>query len=715
MFDARALLARYQRADLLEELEALERQRAVTVAPAYEVPAASAKTLIFLDGVPGAGKSTAQRWLQSALGAAYFSLARFAEARGVSADDRRLQQLSTGQPHPVDEAFLEALAASDARFLLIEKFARSVVEAAMALSAARRFGWRLEVLHFQLPGDCVAFSAQRQVARGPRHGRTPEPDYARFRALVHLARATSGRELLRARAVPIHAIDTTRAADENVRDVRRALGLEVEALRWFSPHLETLARVAREVGVDAWLAGGNVYRPFWNNRFGPTQRPTDADVAVEEERAVTPLLEALQRAAPEHAWSVLAPSSRVRERLGLEANSAAEAKTHAVFLHRGGLVRLREGAVELRLAPGTEAALWSGRVALNSALFERLPEARREEVIARDLHHAPRVLKEYPGLQVDAATRAMLEGRAGWVHHAPVPILARFEQLKARVIAQRPPRRAEPHQRRRPTPVEHPVVAQVLEFQRAQEKSPQAPEVPVSRAPESTLEVVAQHGTDAEFSSWVLAQLRHHRPPGGRDPYLRGLLDFSLFGAPRVAGTRTQSAMHQGWALERHLVHAAAQLDTRGLSSAERLAARLTMLFHDTGKWVTRAQTRHPLISARLFTRFRPAWFPGALVPLTQWLIRTHDLFGALGQWLTAPLTGHYDGGLDADAVRRRLLDSGLSMGAAVTLHRRVWEADVGSVAALRWLRPMAALLQELVLLRPPRRAAAERRSPLEQ
>jgi hypothetical protein len=251
----------------------------------------------------------------------------------------------------------------------------------------------------------------------------------------------------------------------------------------------------------------------------------------------------------------------------------------------------------------------------------------------------------------------------------------------------------------------------VLEFQRTSVKAAQAPVISAVRAPDVNLETILREGSDAEFGSWLLAQLRHHRPPGGRDVYLHSLFDFSLFGRTRVATTRVQSAMHQGWALERHLVHAASQLDTRDVSNAERIAMRFAMLFHDTGKWFAKARARHPRISVNLFTRFRPAWFPPSQITLTQWLIRTHDVFGALGQWLTAPLTGAYDGGLDADAARRRLRESGLSMPRALMLHRRVWEADVGSIASLRWLRPMAELLEQLMLIKPERRAFDERRA----
>ena len=347
MNDIVRLLRTHGDGALLQELALWESLRARRPALRYEPPVdATARTLFTLDGIPGAGKSTTQRWLQPALGAAYFSMARFAEARGVSADERRQHQLATEQPHPVDTAFLEQLAACSSRFVVLEKFPRSVIEATAMLEFVRRHGWRFEVLHLRLPGDAIELSTRRQLERGPRHGRMPEPDYAKHRALIHLSRATSGRETLRAAGVPIHAFDMTRPEAENHAAIRRALGLSFEGLGWLRSPLQTLEEAAREVGVEeAWVGSGAVYRPFWNARFGPAQRPTDLDVAVDDERAVEPLLAALERAAPDERWSVLAPATRLKQRWGIEVGSAYEAKHFTTFLHRGGLVRLRDGNI----------------------------------------------------------------------------------------------------------------------------------------------------------------------------------------------------------------------------------------------------------------------------------------------------------------------------------------------------------------------------------
>lgn len=172
--------------------------------------------------------------------------------------------------------------------------------------------------------------------------------------------------------------------------------------------------------------------------------------------------------------------------------------------------------------------------------------------------------------------------------------------------------------------------------------------------------------------------------------------------------------MHQGWLLPQHLAQSLVQLDTTvaGDDAELRRALRLAMLFHDTGKLAGKKPRRHATISAALFARHRPSWFPARLVPLTQWMITTHDLFGVFGRGLTEKLgaavadyaldlaaPSSYPFALDAQAVRRALRESGLPLEVATALHKAIWRADVGSIASLRWLLPTAALVERLVLV----------------
>lgn len=720
---AAELLWRYGAGELVDELNAWSRVR--VEAPRYAPPDDEPRrTVLMLDGIPGAGKSTTQRWLQPALGAAYFSMARFAEACGVTADQRRMHQLATSTPHPVDEAFVQLLVDSPARFVVLEKFPRSVVEAGAMLRAAHQHGWRFEVLHLTLPGDCVAKSVERQIARGPRHGRMPEPEYAQHRALVHLSRATWGRETLRSHGVPIHVFDMTRDASHNAAAIRRTLKLDAESVAWHLPPLQVLERVAAEVGADAWVSSGSVYRPFWNSRFGPAQTPTDVDVAVEDERAVAPMVKALERAAPWERWSVLCPATRLRERYGIEVPSVEASKRYTTFLHRAGLVRLRDGVPEWRLVEGVEASLRNGVVQLNARLLEALSPARRAEVLRKETHHLPRALGDYPGVSVAPETAALLEGGPHWRAHQPQLVATSFRRMKEAVAeAQRERTDAQAFCRRALSEPERAVAEQILRFHRETEKRASAPRLPRRATRPEGVKGLAEFGrlADDVFGDWFLEQVHHHQPQGGVDDDVRSVLDFSRFKVRE--SRRVQSPLHQGWSLERHLAQSVLELRTdavverleviHGATWARelRLAMRVAMLFHDTGKLLGERPRRHALISAALFSRFRPTWFPAEWVPMTRWMIRTHDLFGSFGRGLTdkqgaAPadysrvdlkLATSYFGALDSQAVRAVLLESGLPLEEAALIHEALWRADVGSIAALRWLLPVAELTRELV------------------
>lgn len=707
MLDVPALLRRHGATALL--VEHFQWDALHLSAPLHEV-ADCTKTVIVLDGIPGAGKSTTREWLAPAVGAAFLSMARFAEARDVSSDERQHHQFTTRRPHPADVAFLEAIATCSERYILVEKFPRSPVEAAALLECAQRLTWRVEVLHLDLPGDAVELSRARQIARGPRRGRMPEPEHARRRALAYVARTTSARRLLREHNVPIYRIDMTRPKADVRATIRRSLGLDYTALRWHLPTLEVLETVSGALGIDAFLAGGSVYRPFWNDRFGPMQVPTDADVAVSREWEVAPLLEALTRVAPHEHWSVLCPSSRIQDRFGLQTQSVAEAKALSTFLHRTGLVRLQRGEIELFLAPGAEAALWNGVLQINPVLLDRLNAEQRAVLIARDTDRLPPVIGRYPGLGVDAATAQLL--RIPTTH--PRVISSGFEVLKSRALVETRPARV-PHCRRRLTPPELAVAHEILAFHRQSVRRSDAPLRPQkSSHPLAPLSLVslARDADDQTFATWLLDQQRHN-PSGGRDPDLEALLRLDL--APRPHSSL--GPMHQGWALERHLVESTLQLETDALVARLgapdlRLCMRIAMLYHDVGKLLGPRPARHPQISARLFAKHRPRSFPVTLVPLTQWMIRVHDVFGAFTRGLTDKVghaAGDYDvdpaepssyyGAIDAQAARARIRSGERPFTEALAIAKALWRADVGAIAALRWLQPVAEMVERLLLL----------------
>ncbi len=660
--------------------------------------------------------------MQPALGAAYLSMAEFAQARGVFLKERVAVQLR-GEVHPLDEEFVAAVGALRERFVLLENFPRTVMEVRTMLQACARHGWRFEVLTLTLPGNCVESSTQRQLLRGPRAGREFSEAHLRERALKYLAYSAPAHEVLRAHGVPMHFVDGAQPPGAVKTAIRRALGFDFEQLTWPERAFEALRVASEQTNIDAWLSCGAVYRPFFNDRFGPAQRPTDFDVAVNEEWQVEPLAAALDALEPFERWSVLCPSSRLIDRFGLETESAEEAKRYTLFLHRAGLARRVEGRLDVLLPEGCEAALRNGVVRLNPVLLNALSPTQRAETISRHSFRVENVLGDYPGLTVEPPL--VLPPPAVSSRH----VTASFRALKAKVKPNPPLK--QPLNRRRLTPPELEVAHEILEFHRVADTSPQAPPLPPKRAWRrgAGLRELAATASDATFGAWFLSQLhgRNLRP----DADVKRVLELTAIESNLNAATREQSPLHQGWPLDRHLAQSVLQLHTDSLvrklqpvhgarwCEEVRLSMRLAMLFHDTGKLLGQRPRRHGDISERLFQRFAPAWLSAKLVRFTSWLIRTHDVYGRFARGVTDK-QGHAPGdyavhpadptsyahALDSQALRAVLREPGLPLPEAAAISKEVWKADVGSVASLRWLLPVADLVERLLLIPLPPRVA---------
>lgn len=728
-------------------------------------PQGGAKRIIYFDGLPGTGKTTQIDLLRAAIGAEYISLGKFAAARDVSQGARKRHQLRTLTLHDCDRDFLEALRRAQTPYVIIEKMPRTPVEALALHDLAAQEGWELHAIHLTFPGDPVAESARRQIERGPREGEPWADSYPYWRALRALARDSSGRRTLADLGVPVHRIDAGMGRDQVTSAIRSALGLEHASLPWELETLRILDDVGRDMGIEAWVASGGFYRPWFNNQFGPAQRPTDIDVAVERQADVDPLFLRLRQQHPRRRWSVLSPITYLKAEYGIEVASLREAKGLTSFLHKGGMVRWL-GGIEVFLAPGTEASLRTGVLGLNPRLLEQLTPEQREGLVKKSADKVQRTLREYPGLRVDSVLDAALRTHFG-IRHSPRPLSRDWVALKSRVLQEEIPARGQAHARRALSEVELAVATRILSFHRDSQARPEAPELPPrAELPQpledlrnardkqkgglslseserrllATTQIPPPEGysgwlhymtfetPDAVFRDWLLNQAHHHKPYGGRDPLLEELLTFRLFQTgKKPLDPGVQSAMHQGWTLDKHLVAAALELETDWLledapcevspkqAKALRASMRMAMLFHDTGKLFNAYEPRrHAKIGARLWQRHAPPWFPGEFVAPTQWMVETHDLLGAFGRSLMEKrgyeigdydihpnLPTSYSGGVDSQAVRRQFLDSPIrpfELAARLNLH--VWSADVGAVAALRWLKPVAQMETDLVMTR---------------
>lgn len=659
------------------------------------------KTLYYLDGLPGVGKTTQIKHLQDMLGFGYLSMKYFSIDRGISAENsaehrtiRRTLQAETGQLTQDDIDFLDAIAEADHKHIILEKFPRSPIEAKALVQRAQQEGWQLHVIHLGFREDPVGNSVRRQLARGPREGEPLTPEYAVNRVLRNFARHTSGRWTLAELGVPVHNIEASLSEGEILAHIRQAVGLGFEELPWHRQTLQELAQVADNLGIEAWVSGGHLYRPFFNNRYGPPQNPTDIDVTVANQADVQLLLTALQVRYPTKHWSVFCHRTHIEKKYGITTANLQEARRYTPFTHKAGLVRWHQGRLEIYFVPGAEAAVRDGVISINPHLLNRIPPDQHEALIDNTLDKLPRILGNYPGLRLETTLAQRFENRYG-VAHRSQDTTQDWAKLKQRVIGNEKKLPNSTAHARRPLDAEELVLAnRILDAHRAIDFTPEAqPRPPRADLPEpletlrraqekqkagitltpaeqdllkaktipppqdydSWFHYMVLETPDAPFQNWVSNQAFHHKPIGGADPYLASVLSLEIFQQLRNLQTGQQSSMHQGAHLKTHLANTMIALRTDALINRHqdamnpqalrelRASMRMAMLWHDTGKIAdVHTAGRHSVISARLWEKStkKPRWVSGDQIDLVAWMIQGHDIFGRFSRGL-AEKKGH--------------------------------------------------------------------------
>lgn len=726
------------------------------------------KTLYYFDGLPGVGKTTQIENLRTVLGFGYLSMKDFCIERGIHQKERRRHQAEHGELTVHDLDFIEAIANSPHKHLILEKFPRSPLEAKALVEQARKENWQIHVIHLAFPQDPIGNSVRRQLARGPREGENLTPQYAIQRALLNFARDTSGRWTLADLDVPVHTIDANLPERKILGRIRQAVGLGFENLPWHLEPLQELAQVSGSLGIEAWVSGGHLYRPFFNGRYGPPQQPTDVDVTVTKQEEVRPLLRKLKELYPQRHWSVFCHCTHIERKFGIKVNTLQEARAYTPFTHKAGLVRWHNHRLEVYLVPGAEAALRDGVISLNHRLFNHLPAHQHAKFLEESLDKLPDILSKYPGLSLAPELARLFEERYA-TKHQPKIISQDWDKLKREVIGNEKQLPNSVAHNRRPldgdelplgeeivrlhqemdfTPQAQPLppwapLPEILETQRSAREKLKArmtltPDedhlsrqdiIPPPTGHHSWLHYMARETEDGPWQNWILNQAFHHRPIGGADPYLARVLSLEMFLNLRHQKGGRQSPMHQGAPLKQHLANTMLALATdplmekyKGQMAQDtlkdlRAGMRMAMLFHDTGKILdVDTAGRHAAISARLWEKHYPKeWFPRDQVGTVAWMVHYHDIYGRFTRALiekkwhprydfnvhpNQPTS--YPGGLDVQAVRTRVAQSGLPYELAIDIITEVNKADVGSVPPLRPMLSVMPTARRLIAMRPP-------------
>lgn len=686
--------------------------------------------LCFL-GLPGTGKTTRIGVLRDRCSAPVFHMGAFARHKEFVSHSRDHGALIEG----LDDAFLEVVAGNRSSLVILDGFPRSVAQLDLLERAAAVAGAQLAFVILEFAG--LSFVAQMRASehrQAVRDSRSNRPlDVVRYRGKIERAMSHDLVVVEHVRARALASVTVDASCDGHVAD--RQVSVFVEALTkppgWPVKALEVLCAAAERSGVSAWLTSGGVYRSFWNGRYGPLQEPMDLDVVVAAAEDVDALVVELTSSADCFDWSVFSWDEHVRASYA-DVSSLPEGFASRVLTYRQGLVRIHDGVVDARLTVAGANDLLSGSVRFDEASLARLGSRERRYHIDKSLGVLPKLLAEYPGLSL-AGSVADIYSRS----HRPVLVVSTWGEIEREVLALEAAGR--PLWDSYEWSCKQLAAAErVARFYRTAPREPSAPRVlraggmPVllelakpAVDSGSWFELLARSCPDREFRSWVVNQVRSRSPWGGREPDLLSVLDLSRFsGDARVRDVSgVQKPTHMGWSLSMHLRQSLLLLDTDWLAGVVpssvvadlRLGLRTAVLFHDVGKLVdVFTPGVHEGAGAALFLAHGYQWMDGPVASVAAHLVRHHDILGRVARGLTEKVgcgldepgfdvsaPPSYGGAVDprraAGAVSELSMLAGISFDVALRMVQEVWRADVGSVAALRWLLPVTEDLGSLV------------------
>lgn len=414
--------------------------------------------------------------------------------------------------------------------------------------------------------------------------------------------------------------------------------------------LEVLARVAPRA-----LALGSLYElPFFSGRRGPSQHPVEIDVLVPSSVEGALARGGLREAAPQYRWRVVAADTVV----GPGANPIQRALAAAPLVAMRGGVRLWDGAVLYHF--------------VHRRALQHLRDGRLEPA-GGDLEGAARearwILQRFPGLV------------AGFLGHGGRPVDDSFDEIARKVAENEHGGRARALSF---TERESELVAHIRDWHRANPPRISPPPLP----PRVSLPAGDPwSATDAEFREWLIDQAltRERRTP--RDLDLFRMLEVQV---------GEQKPTHQGWEIFQHSIYAALTVETDHLPGHRR-SLRIAMLLHDIGKlfnlWTPGS---HPLIGAKQWKKVAPSWLTPMEAEEITLLIRNHDVLGLMDRGI---MSEDFRGAMGPAEIRDEITRLGLPLRQGLALFSAVYQADIGSVAALRWLLPLTPVLEQLVLL----------------
>jgi hypothetical protein len=394
---------------------------------------------------------------------------------------------------------------------------------------------------------------------------------------------------------------------------------------------------------------------YFCGRMGPTHAPIEIDVLIPRAAEATATLASLRSMLPNQRWRISAADS-----VGMLIESDVIGGALSVGPLTVNLASLQ--------ACGTQCVYRFGHRDAQAHLMDGLLVETGDDPIASRAE-ALYLLARFPGL------------RAEFIDYHGKTLVDSYEEIQRKITeGEHGGRRT----RMEFLAVESPWVDRIRKWH--ERTTPAIEPLPVP-ARASLPDGDPWSVPDEEFREWMLDQALLRVPRTRPDPDLHAIL------APQRG---EQKPTHQGWETAHHAVMAALALDTAYLDPRDRRAVRIAMLLHDVGKiynvWTPGS---HPLIGAKQWRQFGPSWLSTAEAELITFLIANHDALGLMDRGV---MSAEFRGAVTPLQLRTTLVASGRSLHEALRLNSAVYQADIGAVAALRWLLPLTPLLEGLVL-----------------
>ncbi|MCA1031352.1 hypothetical protein LCL95_09975 [Bacillus timonensis] len=416
---------------------------------------------------------------------------------------------------------------------------------------------------------------------------------------------------------------------------------QINVPSWTAPIIEA----CKDLGERVYLTKELVYRPFFNERFGPILNQIEIHILVENNS--TRIKEELERKYPCYRWNITELS------LGIDDYLKNQSFTYL--------------ACALKVEDGHLSYVFNDKKCVNDLQFGLIePTSNVNNLQKEDIYP---ILSEYPGLssiffQVQPLFSQNIntdnEGKDIITNERGGKVCNDFLSEKEQSISQL-----------------------ILEWHQNHRNEKMLVPFP-SKGTYPT--VNPWESNDKDFREWIIQQTLTNANQIPIDEYLQTVL--------KIQNSRDQKPTHEGWNIYQHSIMSSLQLISDPFPPNIRACMRIAMLWHDVGKlrnvWTPGA---HGAIGAKIWKK--PDWMNYTDERLTKFLIKTHDYFGLMDRWIK---NSNYKGGLSPKAVREIVLDFGGNPKMTLKLMKHIYMADIGSVSKLRRFLPLTPLLEEIIL-----------------